>query len=191
MLDVLQKASTQLEFDQLTDLSHLHPLVDSNLTNPLKGTMFMKSKVGPVVPTMFIIAGTCPALSADFSPLVIDVGQSIIRSHQKSSDHWPPFEQFQETVATWVGDAQFRVSLDMVTERKICEAEFVELVGLLVEAAKSLFEANGNAVPEAVKLGGVYNSIAFQAWWTWYSFDNKVAEKCKVIAHSNGYGEEL
>jgi hypothetical protein len=70
-----------------------------------------------------------------------------------------------------------------LVERKMGEVEFTELVGLIVEAVKILFKGDENTGFEAVKLKGGYRDVAFQAWWTWYSFVDGVAGPCKGMAH--------
>lgn len=115
----------------------------------------------------------------------------MIRSHRECCEHWPPVEQFQETAITWVKDSEFRTSLDVIAERKMGEAEFAELVGLLVETVKRLFEATGNITFEAVKLSGVYQGVTFQAWWTWYSFTSGIAGACREITHALSHRVEL
>jgi len=176
---------------ELFDLSHLHPTTNHTTIGLSSGTIYMKSEVSPVVPIPFAISGTCPTLSADFACLVIDVGHNLIRSHRESSEHWPPFEQFQETVITFVGDVEFRVTLDIISERKMGEAEFVELVGLLVGTVRRLFEATQNTGFESAIFNGVYNGVAFKVWWTWYSFVNGLAGPCKGVARTPSHREEL
>jgi hypothetical protein len=141
----------------------------------------VKSKVSLMVPIEFSVSGTCLAVSSDFACLTIDVGLNLIHSHRGSSERWPPFEQYQETVTTLIGDVEFR---DLLTERRMGKAEFAGLMGLVVGTARRLFEVAKSTGFESAILRGVYNGVAFKVWWTWYSFVNGVAGPCKEVSLS-------
>jgi hypothetical protein len=191
LLDASQQASPRFESDQLFDLSHLHPTTNNTPIGLSSGTIFMKSKVSPVVPVEFSVSGTCLAVSPDFACLAIDVGQNLIHSHHASSERWPPFERYQETITTRMGDVEFRVTLDLLTDRKMGNAEFAELMGLVVGTVRGLFKAAQSTGFESAIFRGVYSGVAFKVWWTWYSFVNGLAGPCQGAARIPSHRKEL
>jgi hypothetical protein len=59
------------------------------------------------------------------------------------------------------------------------EAEFAELMGLVVGTVRRLFKAAECTGFESAIFKGIYNGIAFKVWWTWYSFVNGLAGPCQ------------
>ncbi|PVH75951.1 hypothetical protein DL98DRAFT_518309 [Cadophora sp. DSE1049] len=139
----------------------------------------MKSKRNQlIVPVQFTISGTCSEVSTAFVDLIDDVCYHTIHSHARESSNWPPFEQNQQTVAVLISNTEFRISLDLLVEKKIGQIEYRELVRLLEATVLNLFEATRYKVFETAWLQGQYQGVSFQAWWTLYSFVDKTVGTC-------------
>jgi len=164
----------------VTDLSHLYQTNSSNIST---GTIYMKSGPTIILPISFTFLRGCSVLVDDFLYLTLDVGNSLIYSHREHSEHWPPFEQFQETVSTVIKDVEFRQSIDLLVDGKMNGTEFTGLVGLLMATVRRLFEANENAGFQYTILSGSYKGFAFRSWWTWYSIHRGIPEACKEISN--------
>ena len=138
----------------------------------------MKSLHSPVVSIPFDFSGVCSELSNDFTDLAADAGHHLILSHQETPAYWPPFESFQETIQIYIRNVEYRMTIDLLVDRKIETEEFQELVGLIIATVKKLFEANEYSLFQSINLSGFYKSATFRSWWTWYSFINGVAKAC-------------
>ncbi|MAD83621.1 MAG: hypothetical protein CL912_11735 [Deltaproteobacteria bacterium] len=156
------------------------------------GTIFMKSKTSQsIVPVQFAVSGNCSEAAADFVDLVVNLSHHIIQSHNHESKKWPPLEQVQETIIVWIGSREFRLSLDLLVEAKISQAEYRELVELLEGTFLHLSRARGFEVFEAVWLRGQKRGITFQAWWTLYNVLDGTVGKCGKRAGISVIEKEL
>ena len=150
----------------VADLSHLHQLNSSELRT---GTVYMKSKNGPIVPVSFAFKHGCPVLLKDeFLYLAKDATDNLLISHRDHSERWPPVEQLQESISTFIEKAEFRLTVDFLADGKMNHTQFAGITRLLLGTVKGLYEVGVGEPFESASFTGLYNGFAFQSWWTWY-----------------------
>jgi hypothetical protein len=140
----------------------------------------MTLKGDPIIPVAFASSGACPAISTEFSSLNRYVGQNLVESHYSYASHLSLCREFQETAMILIEGVEYRATLDLIIEREMT-IKFQKLVGLLVGAAEELFGVMGETAFEMISLRGEAYGVEFEAWWTWYSFIDGVANGCGGI----------